>query len=82
MTILQLIEKNLWAILSAIIMGMLSYVIGTTNTAATLRELSSRVSSLEGERQATRAFRTCVIRHIDRLESQGTGAFPCELKAD
>ena len=82
MNLRDLIEKNLWNIILTLMGGFMAYVIGTTNTAATINDLTKRVDSLESDRKATREFRACVIRHIDKIESQGVGGFPCELRSD
>ena len=79
MTIRQFLEANLWAILSAAIMALLAYVIGTTNTAATLRELGQRVTALEDRSKASEAFHNCATRHFDRIESGASGVPPCDL---
>jgi len=79
MTVRQFLENNLWAILSAAIMALLAYVIGTTNTAATLRDFEHRLGVLERRVQASADYHNCATRHFDRIESGASGVPPCAL---
>lgn len=80
MTLAKFIETNLWAIISAGIMALLAYVIGTTKTAESLTDLDKRTTVLETRAEQGVKFHNCVVRHIDRLESGMAGPRPCELE--
>ena len=79
MTISQLIGKNLWALMSAGLALLLSYTIGSTNTANAIQNLKDRMTSIERRADRGEAYHACATRHFDRLESGSKGPNPCEL---
>ena len=79
MNLRDLIEKNLWNIILTLAGGFMAYVIGTTSTAATIKDLSNRVGQLEEGSRVHAAYDECATRHFDRLESGAAGAAPCPL---
>jgi hypothetical protein len=79
MTLAAFLEKNLFAILSSLIMGLLAYAVGTTNTAGTIRDLTKRVETLEKRVEASAAYHQCATRHLDMIERGDKTNPPCEL---
>ena len=80
MTLGELLEKNLGMIVSGLIIGLMAYVVGTTQTAGTIRELTGRVDRLEHRVDASAAYHACATRHLDMLERGEKGAVPCSLE--
>lgn len=80
MTVAQFLEKNLWAILSAGIMALLAYVIGTTQTAATLADLTKRLDKIENRMDASAKYQACATRYLDALQRGDPKAPECELE--
>lgn len=63
------------AALGAIFAGYGGYVTGQATTNSRIE----RVEASMGRIERLEAFASCATRHIDRLESGGDGALPCEL---
>jgi hypothetical protein len=79
MTLSAFLEKNLFAILSSLIMGLLAYAVGTANTAGTIRDLTKRVETLEKRVDASATYHQCATRHLDMIERGDKANPPCEL---
>lgn len=69
MKLAQLLEQHLVAIISAIAMGALSYVIGTTKTGMTIQQMVERMDRFDKHIAEKSSFDQCVTRHIDHLEA-------------
>lgn len=80
MTMGELVEKNLGMIVSGMVIGLMSFVAGTTQTAGTIRELTARVERLEHRVDASAAYHNCATRHFDMIERGEHGAAPCTLE--
>lgn len=79
MTLGDHIEKNLGAIVTGMIVALISYVVGTTQTAGTIKDLTSRVERLERRVDASATYHNCATRHFDMIERGEHGAAPCTL---
>ncbi len=77
-TVGQLIEKNLAAIVGSGIIGLMSFVAGTTQTTGTIRDLTKRVEVLEQRTDASLKRHNCTDNHVDRLETKGPIP-PCQI---
>lgn len=75
----DLISKHIGAIISAIVMGILSYVIGTTKTGMTIDQMGNRLDVAEKHIAEKSSFDQCVTRHIDHLEAGIKDPPPCTL---
>ena len=81
-TLGQLIENNIGLIVSSGIAGLLAYAVGTTQATATIRELTNRVSALEDQGKASRAYHNCANRHFDAIRRGDTSPPPCLLGSE
>lgn len=81
MTVAGFLEKNLFAILSALVIGLLTYVVGTTNATASIRDIDARVVVMEARVKEARQWHFCATRHIDAMENGGKAA-QCELRGE
>lgn len=68
-TLGTLISDHIGAIISAIVMGLLSYVIGTTRTGMTIEQMGRRLDGVEARQVESEAYHRCATRHIDMLEA-------------
>lgn len=79
MTVGEHIEKNLGAIVTGMIVALISYVVGTTQTAGTIKDLTGRVDRLEKRVEASADYHNCATRHFDMIERGAAGGAPCPL---
>lgn len=79
MTVGEHIEKNLGAIVGSMIIGLISFVVGTTQTAGTIKDLTGRIERLEKRVEASAEFHNCATRHFDMIERGEHGTAPCPL---
>ena len=73
------LAQNLWAIMSAVIIGLVSYATGTERTSVKMADLEARVEKLEGRADGRDRYDACSTRYFDRIVSGGKGPPPCDL---
>lgn len=73
------IEQNLWNVVCAVALGVMSYVAGNANTTAKMTDHEARITLVEKRVQASAEFHTCV-RLLEVWHNNGAhGDAPCEL---
>lgn len=75
----DLISNHIGAIISAIVMGILSYVIGTTKTGMTIDQMGNRLDVAEKRLDEYDAYHRCATRHFDAIEHLSKSPPDCNL---
>lgn len=73
------IEQNLWSVVCAVALGVMSYVAGNATNTARMADHENRIATLEKRVQASADFHVCV-RLLEVWHNNGAkGDAPCEL---
>lgn len=73
------IEQNLWSVVCAVALGVMSYVAGNATNTAKMADFENRIAALEKRVPADQEFRVCV-RLLEVWHNNGAnGDAPCEL---
>lgn len=75
----RILENNLAAIVMGLIAVGASYLVGTTRTDARLTALEAFAADQKTRQSSDTAFKVCVARSLDHLNTKAGGEPPCQI---